>query len=334
MCGQKFGLVDFLKHQRSHVNDSPYKCSQHGCKRKFKTLSEFRAHRRVSHKPRNNKNNSHKTSSSSVSAAPTMVTMSAGNSNKNHNYLCTQCQKCFKSVGSLKTHMISHMILPNLPAHLKKNSSEINKNEVPESIAKGVFTCRICSTAHITWIEFSRHFLKHHGVEPKILLQYKCVPCDLLFQTKEVYLEHINRKCPAAAKNSTSKSFSNNRPLISSPKSQGIIKLDTSNSRGINSLGYTEKKHICTICLRAFKRSDNLKAHARTVHYGLKPNNCNSCGKGYRTKNELLKHLSKSCPFRTNFSNNNNNNNSNCVVSTECNQEEEEEEFHFESLLL
>ena len=64
LCGQKFGLVDFLKHQRSHVNDSPYKCSQHGCKRKFKTLSEFRAHRRVSHKPRNNKNNSHKTSSS------------------------------------------------------------------------------------------------------------------------------------------------------------------------------------------------------------------------------------------------------------------------------
>ena len=100
--------------------------------------------------------------------------------------------------------MISHMILPNLPAHLKKNSCEIinnknnNNNEVPESIAKGVFTCRICSTAHITWFEFSRHFLKHHGVEPKILLQYKCVPCDLLFQTKEVYLEHINRKCPSA----------------------------------------------------------------------------------------------------------------------------------------
>ena len=252
------------------------------------------------------------------------------------------------------------MILPNLPAHLKKNSCEIinnknnNNNEVPESIAKGVFTCRICSTAHITWFEFSRHFLKHHGVEPKILLQYKCVPCDLLFQTKEVYLEHINRKCPSA-KNKAAQGLicpraaahGHNCP-ISSPKSphhhQGILKLDGTPRRGgANSLGYTEKKHIslgytekkhiCTICLRAFKRSDNLKAHARTVHYGLKPNNCNSCGKGYRTKNELLKHLSKSCPFRTEFSDNYNYNSNNCVISTECNQEEDEE-FQFESLLL
>ena len=321
------------------MNDSPYKCSQHGCKRKFKTLSEFRAHRRVSHKPRNNKKNSHKTSAS----APATTN---NNNNKHHNYLCTQCKKCFKSVGSLKTHMISHMILPNLPAHLKKNSScEIiknknnNNNEVPESIAKGVFTCRICSTAHITWFEFSRHFLKHHGVEPKILLQYKCVPCDLLFQTKEVYLEHINRKCPSD-KNKAAQGLicpkaahGHNCPMPSLPKShqqhQEILKLDT--ARGINSVGYIEKKHICTICLRAFKRSDNLKAHARTVHYGLKPNNCNSCGKGYRTKNELLKHLSKSCPYRTELLSNNDSS-YNGQISTECNQEEEE--FQFESLLL
>ena len=52
LCGLKLGLVAFLKHQRSHVNDFPYKCSQTGCKKKFKTLSEFRTHKRVSHKPR------------------------------------------------------------------------------------------------------------------------------------------------------------------------------------------------------------------------------------------------------------------------------------------
>ena len=59
-----------------------------------------------------------------------------------------------------------------------------------------------------------------------------------------------------------------------------------------------EKKHICPICSRAFKRSDNLKAHARTVHYGVKANNCNACGKGYRTKNELLRHQTKTCLYR------------------------------------
>ena len=59
-----------------------------------------------------------------------------------------------------------------------------------------------------------------------------------------------------------------------------------------------EKKHICPICSRGFKRSDNLKAHARTVHYGVKANNCSACGKGYRTKNELLRHQTKTCLYR------------------------------------
>ena len=59
---------------------------------------------------------------------------------------------------------------------------------------KGVFTCRICATPHVTWTEFSKHFQKIHGAVPKILLQYKCVPCDLLFQNKQVYLNH-NKKC-------------------------------------------------------------------------------------------------------------------------------------------
>ena len=318
LCGLKLGLVAFLKHQRSHINDSPYKCTQTGCKRKFKTLSEFRAHRRVSHKPRGvQKHNSGSRATGS----------SGKNGKSNHSYFCTQCQKSFKSVGSLKTHMISHMMLPSLPppngqtaatplATKTKQASELltssldnlssSSDEVPESIAKGVFTCRICSTAHVTWSEFSKHFLKNHGVEPRILLQYKCVPCDLLFQSKDVYLEH-NKKCPKSL-NFTLRSNTN---LPTSSKPTPI--LTSSSSTTPNS----EKKHVCAICSRAFKRSDNLKAHARTVHYGLKANNCSSCGKGYRTKNELLKHLSKSCPFRT-------------ELTAGLNQEE----FHLDSLLL
>ena len=240
-------------------------------------------------------------------------------SQQRHNYFCTQCKKCFKSVGSLKTHMISHMMLPNFSSsHLtntQKNKnkwpqmSSTNNNEVPESIAKGVFTCRICSTAHVTWHEFSKHFLKNHGVEPKILLQYKCVPCDLLFQSKQVYLEH-NTKCPKQQQNN----------FNATNNSQISINLQNSNSVTSSDAWHYPtdlKKHVCTICLRAFKRSDNLKAHARTVHYGLKANNCNSCGKGYRTKNELLKHLSKNCPFRT-----------------ELTLGLKQDEFHLDSLLL
>ena len=297
----------FLKHQKVHANDSPYKCSYPGCKKTFKTLSDFRAHKRVAHKPRGLKFSGHKCVKSSA------------------DYYCTKCNKRFKSVGSLKTHMISHMNLPALPPNSVKKDT-IEASGVPESVAKGVFTCRICSTPHVTWTEFSKHFQKVHGSVPKILIQYKCVPCDLLFQNKQVYLDH-NRKSHTpknqvqtfppisneskqiytAPKNheqnkilllsAPSPNFSSNGPLVkivtpnntSSELSPAPLTTPTSTA---------EKKHICPICSRGFKRSDNLKAHARTVHYGLKANNCNACGKGYRTKNELLRHQSKACPFR------------------------------------
>ena len=120
------------------------------------------------------------------------------------DYYCNQCDKRFKSVGSLKTHMISHISLPALPARISGSGLPVGLKSppktlsetviVPESVASGVFTCRICATPHVTWTEFSKHFQNVHGAVPKILLQYKCVPCDLLFQNKQVYLEH-NRKC-------------------------------------------------------------------------------------------------------------------------------------------
>ena len=34
------------------------------------------------------------------------------------------------------------------------------------------------------------------------------------------------------------------------------------------------------------------------MHYGVKANNCSACGKGYRTKNELLRHQTKTCLYR------------------------------------
>ena len=247
-----------------------------GCKKSFKSLSEFRTHKRVSHKPR---------IKSKVASSSTREGGSSRCHRPSVHYYCTQCNKKFKSVGSLKTHMISHMSLPALPKTGKKDS------EVPESISKGVFTCRICNTCHVTWSEFSKHFQKVHGTVPKILLQYKCVPCDLLFQTKDIYLEH-NRTTHASSNNTKIVVFNNTNQGSGSYNNNNVTTTSMMTT-------VIEKKHICTICSRAFKRSDNLKAHARTVHYKLKANNCTACGKGYRTKNELLRHLDRTCPFRS-----------------------------------
>jgi hypothetical protein len=87
LCGGlKFGLMAFLKHQKSHINDLPYKC--HQCKKKFKTLSDFRAHRRVAHKV-------HKSSAGSAGSSKNSKLSSAGASANwnNDNFICPQCKK-------------------------------------------------------------------------------------------------------------------------------------------------------------------------------------------------------------------------------------------------
>lgn len=61
---------------------------------------------------------------------------------------------------------------------------------LPRSVAsKGIFTCKICGTAHVSWDEFSRHFLLAHGSVPRILLKYKCVPCNVSFAFREKSFE-------------------------------------------------------------------------------------------------------------------------------------------------
>lgn len=459
LCGERFRLLEFLQHQTLHKDDAPYQCSNENCLRKFKTQSEFRAHRRVAHKS---------LASSSKTPPGTLVTMSlglgqggptkapsSGNSGtrpdeqfkaavdyrgpiaacfssqerKNTsptpaspcttsgNFICPFCSTSFQNLGLLHTHLHTHAgsdgggatstITTTTNAtttltkiNLNSNSEKLGANEtgvsamrskthapihyqchlcprhdfkspdelkshliehkLPKSLAKGIFTCRMCSTAHVTWEVFSQHFLATHGSVPRVVLKYKCVPCGLSFNSRSDYLTHNSMKHSTAtvgtvqeeANNfacSTEKTTtgtvsangSNNQAKISDsdfPNSHTLKTLIISGKEAINAekseddvdcqvcyrshvkglaciprkqceicrtLFKSAKsykrhmdqchrsngpKHFCKICSRAFKRSDNLAAHYRAVHYGVKPNKCADCGKGYRTKNELAKH--------------------------------------------
>ncbi len=268
----------------------------------------------------------------------------------------------------------------------------------------------MCNTAHHSWEAFSKHFLQSHGSMPKILLKYKCVPCNVSLPSRSEYLKHgmekhnnNNKKQPetvarngkegggaggeeglgprgamaapvrlvfaapasylrhkkeeskgvAALPPSTSASGSNlimpNRQQVSctatlqlqkpqpqqpqaflrpqqlpnvsptpaivsrserqkqQPKQQQqqhgrgackycdqckmSFKSGKSYKRHLDQRHSTSgPKHACQFCSRVFRRSDNLNAHCRTVHLGVRPNRCGRCGKGYRSKVELQRH--------------------------------------------
>ena len=87
LCSQRFQLLDFLKHQEVHKDDFPYQCPNSPCSRKFKTQSEMRAHRRVSHK------------SASPQVQDSTDVMS--------RFVCPHCKKGFDLLAGLKDHLVT-----------------------------------------------------------------------------------------------------------------------------------------------------------------------------------------------------------------------------------
>ncbi len=65
---------------------------------------------------------------------------------------------------------------------------------MPKSVSKGVFNCKMCNTSHHSWDAFSKHFLRSHGSMPKILLKYKCVPCNVSLPSRSDYHKHCQEK--------------------------------------------------------------------------------------------------------------------------------------------
>ncbi len=100
LCGQRFHLLDFLKHQDVHKDDSPYQCPNPTCGRKFKTQSEFRAHRRMSHK-----------SNGTLAATSAIGYGVAAQGRKEQHeacksrFVCPHCKKGFNFLANLRSHL-------------------------------------------------------------------------------------------------------------------------------------------------------------------------------------------------------------------------------------
>ena len=125
LCSQRFQLLDFLKHQEVHKDDFPYNCPNSPCSRKFKTQSELRAHRRVSHKS---------TSPSSQLQDSTDVTS---------RFVCPHCKKGFHLLAGLKDHLVTEHLhgRPNnqqqQQGNLQPQQTTTSATAIPATMANG-----------------------------------------------------------------------------------------------------------------------------------------------------------------------------------------------------
>ncbi|GAB0086544.1 hypothetical protein DMENIID0001_006300 [Sergentomyia squamirostris] len=193
-----------------------------------------------------------------------------------------ECEKCFwtfEHISDLEEHMNIHIFKKRKTT--KKMAKKSNTSDArtlaeefnqfnEEVVAQGTdsFKCGNCKMVFTTEDDLRVHFLEHTGGQ-----SYQCAQCCKIFQSKDILEWHM---------------MSHNSNGIADPAPQEQV----TDRRMVDSF------HTCEYCLAIFIEEHQLLRHLEFCHggtYGFrkfrKVLKCLHCGKNYKYKSSLLRHL-------------------------------------------
>ncbi|XP_055631146.1 histone-lysine N-methyltransferase MECOM-like [Toxorhynchites rutilus septentrionalis] len=140
-------------------------------------------------------------------------------------FVCDTCGKTFSTNGILKKHKYSHA-----------------PDETP-------FVCTICSKKFCTSDKLRIHTMRHEGVK-----NHKCPFCGMRKTTMYEVKKHINN---VHTKDRVTRTY----PCDICPS---VFSNSGNLNRHVNIVHLEMKPFVCTVCERAFGKSDHLKRHMKT----------------------------------------------------------------------
>ncbi|XP_038160355.1 myoneurin isoform X1 [Cyprinodon tularosa] len=194
---------------------------------------------------------------------------------------CSECNKLFKDVSSLRRHEKIHKGLKPFgcifcsksfrQATQLKTHLRIHTGEKP-------FTCSDCDKCFAQKCQLVAHRRMHHGEEKP----YTCERCGFKFATSSNYKIHIRL-------------HSGEKPYVCDICGQAFAQSSTLTYHKRRHTG--EKPYQCDLCGMSFSVSSSLIAHARK-HTGETPYKCHqtNCDAKFATSSELKKHLRRLHP--------------------------------------
>ncbi|XP_065224303.1 zinc finger protein 808-like [Planococcus citri] len=169
-----------------------------------------------------------------------------------------------------------------------KNSVSSKRNEgsnLSQSLVRNICHRNVSNKGNM-----KRHMFSHKALKP-----FKCTNCGKSFPRKDTMRSHIFSKhmpyqsrpykCDTCSKFYSSRSHLNNHRCSTS-----TIRKKFSDRR---------QSHVCNICPVKFSCRRDLERHI-LIHKGLKPFKCAECGKSFRRKQHMKRHI-RLChsPYRT-----------------------------------
>ena len=188
----------------------------------------------------------------------------------------------------------------NLKQHI--NNVHFNKDK------KKVYTCHFCTANFVDRDEHKKHLERYKDEAGG----YKCPEehCDSKFKGRTSLLEHVRRhvgifrmQCEKCERLFASKSIlkhhliSHVDPTIMCDLCNKLFKTNTALKNHVNlihesreTIRKIKKKAKCDQCDKEFSSRFRMKHHILYIHNDSRDFTCGSCGKTFKTKNDVTKH--------------------------------------------